>query len=135
MSQQSVPRSFHVFVTGKTDGAVGVPGVTQTGAGTVNSDPIEATSDRTMSIVGKITKTGGTLSASIKIQVSNATADEVLRSGFTEQWEDETSLAAQAIGDATTSFVFKITKAIFRRYRVVNVQASGNSSIEARVAV
>lgn len=129
MSQISVARSFHIFKT------AGVPGVVQTGAGTVNSDPFEVLADRTASIIGKITKTGGTLASTIKIQVSNATEDEVKRSGFTEQWEDEASLTAQVIGDATTSFVFKITKAIFRRYRVVSVQTGGNSSIEARVAV
>lgn len=135
MSQQSAPRSFHIFVTGKSDGAVGVPGVTQTGAGTFNSDPIEVTSDRTLSIVGTLTKTGGTLSASVKVQVSNATEDEVKRSGFTEQWEDEGSITAIAVGDATTPFVFKVTKAIFRRYRVSIVQASGNSSATGRAAV
>ena len=135
MSQQSVPRSFHVFVTGKSGGAVGVPGVAQTGAGTFNSDPIEPISDRTLSIVGTLTKTGGTLSASVKVQVSNATPDEVIRSGFSEQWEDEGSVAAIAVGDATTAFVFKITRAIFRRYRVSIVQASGNSSAVARAAV
>lgn len=127
-------RTEHVFVTGKTGGAVGIPGVTQTGAGTINSDPISAPRDKTVSIIGKITKTGGTLAATVKIQCSNLTDDEV-KEGTADDWVDEGSLTSQVVGDATTSFAFKITRSIFKRYRINIVFTGGNSSTVARTAV
>ncbi len=109
--------------------------VAQTGAGTVNSAIFFAPRDKTATVIAKVTKTGGTLAGTAKIQCSNNTDDEIARGTADDDWVDEGSLASQAIGDATVSLTFKITRAIFKRYRLNIVFSGGNSTIQGRLAV